>query len=325
MPPTRITVVHEIAAVRLLDREHAEQDDRAGGEEPGDRRRHAPVASSTTMPAARASACFAPGPERHRPAAGRASGSSTTSTSGSSRCSSSAPHAPCSSSVSPTASTVSPGRAPRPCRWTASTTRSPLSVTMPGNTVSPISPERGGITTSATPDSAREAARPRASSSAYCSTSVRAWSLKSRVIAARRAVRQQPLAEEHDDRDRPDDERDADERELEEAERARPRRRAAASETITFTGVPVSASSEPACAPNASGISSCDGERPSRTAITDDDRQQRGDRAVDADQRRQDRDEQHHQHDQPRAALARRARSAAARPRPSRRSRRAPR
>ena len=35
-----------------------------------------------------------------------------------------------------------------------------------------------------------------------------------------------------------------------------------------FTGVPVSASSEPACAPNASGSSSCDGERPSRTAVT---------------------------------------------------------
>ena len=37
---------------------------------------------------------------------------------------------------------------------------------------------------------------------------------------------------------------------------------------MTFTGVPVSASIEPACAPKTSGISSCDGERPSRTPIT---------------------------------------------------------
>ena len=48
-----------------------------------------------------------------------------------------------------------------------------------------------------------------------------------------------------------------------------PRRpRSAASDTITFTGVPVSASIEPACAPNTSGISSCDGNRPVRTAST---------------------------------------------------------
>ena len=36
---------------------------------------------------------------------------------------------------------------------------------------------------------------------------------------------------------------------------------------ITLTGVPVSASSEPACAAKATGISSCDGERRRRTAI----------------------------------------------------------
>ena len=34
----------------------------------------------------------------------------------------------------------------------------------------------------------------------------------------------------------------------------------AASETITLTGDPVSATSEPAWAPNASGIRSCDGD-----------------------------------------------------------------
>ncbi len=42
----------------------------------------------------------------------------------------------------------------------------------------------------------------------------------------------------------------------------------AASDTSTFTGVPVSASSDPECAANTSGISSCDGARPSRIAIT---------------------------------------------------------
>ena len=38
-----------------------------------------------------------------------------------------------------------------PPRWTLRTMRSPLSVTMPGNTSSPMASERGGMTTSATP------------------------------------------------------------------------------------------------------------------------------------------------------------------------------
>ena len=53
--------------------------------------------------------------------------------------------------------------------------------------------------------------------------------------------------------------------------RSRSRRRpasAAASDTSTLTGVPVSASSEPAWAEKTSGISSCDGARFSRTAMT---------------------------------------------------------
>ncbi len=41
----------------------------------------------------------------------------------------------------------------------------------------------------------------------------------------------------------------------------------AASETITLTGDPVNARSEPAWAPNATGSSSADGGRPRRTAI----------------------------------------------------------
>ena len=139
---------------------------------------------------------------------------------------------------------------------------------MPGNTVLADQLERGGITTSATPELRVKRLSAVWCSSSYCSTSVRAWSLKSGAIDARAALRQQALAEQHDDRDRARDQRDADERELEEAEASRRRRPPAASETITFTGVPVSASSEPAWAAKASGISSCDGERPSRTAIT---------------------------------------------------------
>ena len=42
----------------------------------------------------------------------------------------------------------------------------------------------------------------------------------------------------------------------------------AASDTSTFTGVPVSASIDPACAENTSGISSCDVGRPNRIAVT---------------------------------------------------------
>ena len=73
---------------------------------------------------------------------------------------------------------------------------------------------------------------------------------------------------------------------------------------MTFTGVPVSASIEPAWAPNTSGISSCDGERPRRTRDDDHHRQQRRDRAVDADERGQPGHQQHHQHEQPRPAVA---------------------
>ena len=62
-------------------------------------------------------------------------------------------------------------------------------------------------------------------SSAYWSTSVRAWSLKSRGIVRGFRSGQQPLPEQDDDRDRAGDERHADERELEEPERGPPRRR----------------------------------------------------------------------------------------------------
>ena len=62
--------------------------------------------------------------------------------------------------------------------------------------------------------------------------------------------------------------RHADKGELEEAEAANAARRSPASETSTFTGVPVSASIEPACAAKTSGIRSCEEFRLSRTAMT---------------------------------------------------------
>ena len=62
-PPTRITVVQAIAAVRLLDAEHAREHDRAGGEESGNRRRHEhPWRAGRPCRARTRSARFAPGP-----------------------------------------------------------------------------------------------------------------------------------------------------------------------------------------------------------------------------------------------------------------------
>ena len=175
---------------------------------------------------------------------------------------------------------------------------------MPGNTVSPTSSERGGITTSATPDVARDQRlrvrvepvlldqRPRvvAEVGAGSRAALRCGSSRSPKSTTIAIV--------------PGHQRHADERELEEAE-APDAGVARGSETITLTGVPVSASSEPACAPNASGSSSCDGEPAEAHRHHDDDGQQRRDRAVDADQRGQRGDQQHHEDDQPRPALAR--------------------
>ena len=68
-----------------------------------------------------------------------------------------------------------------------------------------------------------------------------------------------------------------------------------ASETSTFTGVPVSASIEPAWAEKTSGISSCEEFRFEPDGDDDHHRQQRGDGAVDADQRGEQRDQAHRQ------------------------------
>ena len=247
------------------------------------------------------SVCFAPGPSGT--ACRRTSaGSSTTSTSGSSRWYSSAPQEPCRSSVSPTASSVSPGRS-SPLRCTASTTRSPLSVTIPGNTVSPISsgPRRD--------DHLRHARLP---------ADERVGVVVERVLIderpgevaevplhrARLPGRQQPLAEEDDDRDRPGEQRNADERELEEPEPAHPR-------VIRVPGDD-DVDRRPGEREQRPGMRS-ERERHQdlgrRHAEADghhgDDGQKGGDGAVHADQRCEHGDEQHHQDYQPRTAVSR--------------------
>ena len=106
--------------------------------------------------------------------------------------------------------------------------------------------------------------------------------------------------------------------------RPRPRRRDA-STMSTWTGVPVSARSDPACAPNTSGIISCDGGRPSRTAITTTTGSSAATAPLTLMSAVSSAHDEHHQHDQPRPAVARPARSAAGPPRSSRRSRPGPR
>ena len=115
-----------------------------GGEQPGDGRRHAPPSrAGRPSPPRMTSVRFAPGPSG---TAWRrtSSGSSTTRTSGSSRCS--LERAPGSLEEERVADGEHASRpaSSSPLRCTATTTRSPLSVTIPGNTVSPTSCDRGG-------------------------------------------------------------------------------------------------------------------------------------------------------------------------------------
>src|SRR3954447_9046190 len=142
----------------------------------------APVASRITMPMSTAIARLAPAPSG-TPCWRTSAGESTTSTSGSdSRLPSSAPHVPRSSSASPIARRVSSSMS-SPRRWTASTTKSPLSVTMPGYTFAPMRSERGETTTSAMPAS-RVTSDFGSASRRYSRASVRAWRLRSGGIAS---------------------------------------------------------------------------------------------------------------------------------------------
>ncbi len=74
--------------------------------------------------------------------------------------------------------------------------------------------------------------------------------------------------------------------------------------TITFTGVPVSTSNEPACAANASGSRSCDGDRPRRTAITTTTGSNAATAPLTLISAVSSADQQHREHDEARPALA---------------------
>ncbi len=121
------------------------------------------------------------------------------------------------------------------------------------------------MTISATP--APRSSRTSSGARPYCCTSVCAWALKSRVTVRgvrwgrRRSPNSTTIATVPATSGMPTREN-----------WKNPIRPAPASldasDTMTFTGEAVRTSSEPACAAKASGISSCDGERRSRAAIT---------------------------------------------------------
>ena len=161
-------------------------------------------------------------------------------------------------------------RGPRPAldRERRRGRRSP--VTMPGNTGSPMSAERGGISTSASPVSRPDqpGARRRRDARPYWSTSVRAWRLRSAGIVlgvrsgssrspSRRARSRWPRgaagcpasANSKNPNGRP--------------RSSRPRRTRSRS-----PGCRSARASTRRARRSTSGISSCDGDRPSRTAIT---------------------------------------------------------
>ena len=319
IPPTSTTVVHEMprwACSTVSTREH---DHRAGGEQARDRRRARRRwrAARPSRPAPRAPA-WRPRPAA-RPAGARAPAGRRPARSGSSR--------------------LLVERGPRALQQQ----RVALGQHgLPGPSVLALALHGEDHEVAAGRDHAREhrvagqlrarrdhdlgdarAARQQRSacwSSAYCATSVRAWSLKSGAIERGWRSRQQPVAEQRR-RSRSLPTTSGTPTSANSKKRTPTPASAAASETITLTGVPVSASSEPACAPKASGSSSCDGERPMPHRQHDRDRHQRRDRAVDVDQRGQQRDQQHRVDDQPRPALPDARRPAPARPTPSRRRR----
>ena len=127
------------AAVGLLDREHADEHDRPGREQPGDGRRHDAGREERDHRGDHDERPRAPGAERHRLAA-HLVGLVDDEHVGIVEMVARAPlQVPSSSRVSPISSVDSPGSS-SPCAERRATTRSPLSVTMPGNAVSPIEP-----------------------------------------------------------------------------------------------------------------------------------------------------------------------------------------
>ena len=254
------------------------------------------------MPARMTSVCFAPGPSGT--ACRRTSaGSSTTSTSGSSRWCSSAPTIPAGAACR---RRRAPSRrsALRPCAARRATTRSPLSVTMPGNTVSPISPDRGGTTTSATPDCAADERRPGSSSKRVLLDERRAKSLKSRFMArgfrvgGSRSPKRTTIAIVPASSGMPD------ERELEEPEPPHPRvSRVPGDDDVDRR--PGEGEQRPGMSSERERHEDLGRRHVEADGHHGDDGQKRGDGAVHADQRCEHGHEQHHQDDQSRAAVSR--------------------
>ena len=230
------------AAVRRLGREHPEQDERPRPRQPGDGRRDdARSRGRRSCRRGRDRAAGAAAPAA-RPGAGRSSGESTASTPPVARVGlDRVPGALEQQRCRPARASTSRGaELLAACAGSRATTRSPDSVTMPGNAVSPISGERGGMITSARPEvgldqrggdvevgrpapasSPSRARRVRAaalSSRPYWSTSVRAWRLRSAGIDLGRRSGSSRGPSARMTRDRPRQQRDPGERELEEAE-----------------------------------------------------------------------------------------------------------
>ena len=262
----------------------------------------APVASRITMAARTAMARLAPAPSG-TPCCRTSAGESTTSTSGSaSRLPSSAPHVPRSSSASPIARLVA--------------SSSVLAAALDGehHEVAAVGDHarvhvRADEIRAGRDDDLRD---PGVARDQRLRVGVEPVLARERARVAAEvgrdrlavAVRQQPLAEEDDDRDRARHERDADERELEEPERldAGVLRRGVDDHVDRRAGQRRASTRVRA---------ECEREQQLRGRPAEPDRQQhdhrqeRRDRAVDADQRGERGDQQHRQDDQPRPAVAR--------------------
>ncbi len=256
------------AAVGLLDRQHA-------GRRRSPRRRAArrppagtaPVASRTTIAAEHDERPLRARPERHRLAADDAAGWSTTSTSGSSSCSSSAPHVPWSSSVSPTASTVVAGQLLALALHGEHDEVAALGHHARERRVADRAPSAAGSRPRRRPSAASGASRVALEPVLLDQRACMLAEVRGSRCAALRS-RQQPLAEEHDDQ-RSSRRRAGRRRARTRSSRSCPRPpRARTPRRSRSPASPSASSSEPAWAAKASGSSSWLGERRSRTAIT---------------------------------------------------------
>ena len=205
---------------------------------------------------------------------------------------------PCSSSVSPSINATAPTSSPRRC--TANTTRSPLSVTMPGKTRSPASADRGGITTSATPG-------PPVQQGLFRMVELVLRDQRPRVPAevgsdrARRPRGQQPLPEQQDDRHRPEHQRHPDQREREEPEPVAPGHRVGDDHVH---GRPGQRQQRPGVRGERQRQHQLRGRAPRLHGQHDGDGHQRRHRPVHVQQRGQPGRQRHRHHDQPRPAPA---------------------